>query len=263
MKACKSENIGVDKFADEKVELKVGADQAGAGSEVDESVAANNGSKFDGDEVVMVETGELKLNPESTKIYGDQIVQSLLKSIEDEGIQTPLKVDRHTKIVLAGNARLRVAMDLGITKSPVIYTNDSDSPLELVATNVAREKTVEAKIREFEIYVPQEKEKTKMRRRSKVPKLEPSKSRDRAAKKVGLSASSLEMGMKVLKVITALEDEKDIEQAETLRETLNNDGINAAHKISIKCDAIKQKAQANGGGAEGEVRCSSRQSRCQ
>ena len=199
---------------------------------------------LDGLKVVMVKAGELKLNSESSRLYGADIPPALQASIEDEGIQTPLMVDRRTGEVIAGNTRLMIAAKLGVDEVPVIYVDGDDNPLALVATNVAREKTVEMKVREFATYEAQEKLEAKLRRKSKAPTLGLKKSRDRAAAKVGLSASSLEMGREVVRALDGLEAKKDPDRANQLRAKLNEDGIKTAHELAISLGVIKSKTRS-------------------
>lgn len=206
-----------------------------------ESADKTTTNPLDGLKVVMVKAGELKPNSESSRLYGADIPPTLLASIEDEGIQTPLTVDRETGQVIAGNTRLMIATKLGIPEVPVIYVDGNVAPLALVATNVAREKTVEMKVREFIIYENQEKREAKTRRKSKVLTVGPKKSRDRAAAKVGLSASSLEMGREVVRALDGLEAKKDPDRANRLRAKLNEDGIKPAHELAISLGVIKSK----------------------
>ena len=201
-----------------------------------------------GQTVVMVKPDDLKPNTESTKVYGDEVCPALEASIADEGIQNPLVVDRSSKTVIDGNSRLRVAIKLTAEKIPlipVIFVDGGNDPLAMVASNVAREKSLEVKVREFAVYVEQEKKEAKLRRKMKlsVPPVEPSKSRDRAAAKVGLSATHLEEGREIVNCIDNLLVEGD-ERADRLREALNKRSVKRAQELAVEYGLINAKTEA-------------------
>jgi hypothetical protein len=207
-----------------------------------------------GQTVVMVKPDDLTPNTESTKVYGDEVCPALEASIADEGIQNPLVVDRSSKTVIDGNSRLRVAIKLAkdaerenkpIQLIPVIFVDGGNDPLAMVASNVAREKSLEVKVREFVVYVDQEKKEAKLRRKMKlsVPPVEPSKSRDRAAAKVGLSATHLEEGREIVNCIDNLLVEGD-ERADRLREALNKRSVKRAQELAVEYGLITAKTEA-------------------
>lgn len=189
-----------------------------------------------------VQTNTLIPHPVSKKLYGDTPSESLRKCIEHEGIHSPLIVTRETAHVLSGNSRLAVAKDLKIESVPVLYREEQLSEEEeieiIVSSNSGRDKTNEIKIREFQEYLRIEKplallRKTNARRgKNEVPILEPAKSRDRAAGKVGVSASSLETGIKVLEAMGKLTEGNHPAEAEELRQALNEQGFAPALNLA-------------------------------
>jgi hypothetical protein len=222
-----------------------GVETPNATSEISEADLGDN--HLAGASVVMVKTHDLKPNADSAKVYGDEVGEALEASIADEGIQTPLIVDRASGTVIDGSSRLKVATTLGIPFVPVIYVDDEKTNgLAMVASNVAREKTLEVKVREFIVYEEQEKKENKLRRKLKesVPPVGPSKSRDRAAEKVGLSATHLEKGREIVKIIDHLFDCGDADRAKRLRATLNKDSIKTAQELATDFGLIMPKAEA-------------------
>lgn len=198
-----------------------------------------------GQSVVMVEPADLKPNADSLKVYGEEVCPALEASIADEDIQTPLIVDRDSGTVIDGNSRLKVATKLGIQFIPVIFVDGGDDPLAMVASNVAREKTLEVKVREFVVYLEEEKKQAKMRKKMKiaVPPLEPKKSRKRAALKVGFSATHLEKGCEIVKLIDQLLGSGDADRANLLRKKLNTESVKAAEELAAEFGLITPKAK--------------------
>lgn len=207
-----------------------------------------------GQGVEMVKPDRLAPNADSLKVYGEEVCEALEASIADEGIQTPLIVDRATGTVINGNSRLKVATKQGIPFVPVIYTDGGDDPLAMVASNVVREKTLEVKVREFAVYLEDEKKQAKMRKKMKiaVPPLEPTKSRKRAALKVGASATHLEKGYEIVKAIDQLLGSGDADRANLLRNKLNKDTVKAAQELAAEFGLITPKAKATPAGKTGK-----------
>lgn len=195
----------------------------------------------DGAELVAVNT--LKINPASDKIYGTEIPESLVSSIEEEGIQSPLIVCKNSRRIISGNTRLRIAQKLLISEVPVIFLSGEISELEecnlILHHNVAREKSREMLVREYlefqRVEIELGKERRKVRGKDKglgkVPNLEP-KSRNKAAERVGQSATSLDTGAKVLEVIENLSKHGRHNEGNRLREVLNEKGFSPALNLA-------------------------------
>jgi hypothetical protein len=71
--------------------------------------------------IYWVETEKLQLNPLSDNIYGSDVPATLLASIKENDIRSPLIVSKSTMKVLSGNTRLRVAQQLSKEKIPVLF----------------------------------------------------------------------------------------------------------------------------------------------
>jgi ParB-like chromosome segregation protein Spo0J len=197
--------------------------------------------------VELMATGELKINPESTRIYGATEMEGLRLSIKEQGIRIPLIVTRETREVLAGNTRLRIAKEIGMNEVPVILCEEPASEEAktqiILESNIYRQKTREMKVQE---YIEYKRIEIASRRKDKkpqgpVPNLEPAKSRDRAAQKVGESASSLDKGEAVVLAARKLRKQEKVEDADRLIDTLNNNGYDPARNLALAKGWIAEK----------------------
>ena len=70
--------------------------------------------------IEFVKVTDLRFN---TKARIETDFQSVLESVKENGMSKPLLVERITNKVLSGNLLLLVALELGITYVPVVYTD--------------------------------------------------------------------------------------------------------------------------------------------
>jgi ParB-like chromosome segregation protein Spo0J len=71
--------------------------------------------------VVLVETSSIHINKEKEQLYlVDKAYDSLKLSIEHFGIKEPLIVEKESNVIIAGNRRLKVALEIGLPSVPVI-----------------------------------------------------------------------------------------------------------------------------------------------
>jgi ParB-like chromosome segregation protein Spo0J len=70
--------------------------------------------------IEFVKVSDLRFN---TKARIETDFQSVLKSVKENGISKPLLVERITNKVLSGNLLLLIALELGITHVPVVYSD--------------------------------------------------------------------------------------------------------------------------------------------
>ncbi|MFZ4778320.1 MAG: ParB N-terminal domain-containing protein [Terrimicrobiaceae bacterium] len=206
--------------------------------------------------VEIVKVSDIELHPLSKKIYGDGISPTLLASIQDEGIQTPAIVSRKSGHVLSGNSRLAAAIAAGLEVLPVIYREGDLSPEEeediVITSNAGREKNRVMKVREYmelkriEVALAKVRKSEKLQKRGKGPNLEPStKSRHKAAERVGESASTLDKGVKVIEAAEKLEADGNADEAQALLTMLNTESFDAAFKNAQEKEVIpatKKKA---------------------
>ena len=97
--------------------------------------------------VIKVSPSILKYNDEKQKILSSTPInyQKIKSNIQKVGILEPLLVDKESYIVISGNVRLRISIELGLLEVPVIF---SDTPFDMImslSTDVTREKTWEEK----------------------------------------------------------------------------------------------------------------------
>jgi DNA modification methylase len=106
--------------------------------------------------VVVVETSSIKINKEKQKLYSvDKAYESLKLSIQHFGIKEPLIVEKGTNIVISGNRRLKVAIELKIATIPVIFRELNETPKDksvvYVTHEIQREKTYSQYLAEYRI----------------------------------------------------------------------------------------------------------------
>lgn len=192
-------------------------------------------------------TSALKPHPLNAAIYGDGCDQDLLDSIKEKGIVNPILVTKSFQII-SGHRRFNAAQMTGLNEVPVIIM-EQDDPLEveelLIVTNKQRNKTAEQMAREYDKLKDIEKIKAKNRQiesgknfgigKEKVVENSPQpisegKSRELAAEKLGISSNTAERAAKVVHHVDELRAEGKTEEAEALRQTLNEKSVNAAYQ---------------------------------
>jgi ParB-like chromosome segregation protein Spo0J len=70
--------------------------------------------------IEFVKVSDLRFN---TKARIETDFQSVLEKVKENGMSKPLLVERITNKVLSGNLLLPIALELGITHVPVVYTD--------------------------------------------------------------------------------------------------------------------------------------------
>jgi hypothetical protein len=204
------------------------------------------------DKVHWIEPHTLHAHPLSESIYGSDLPQSVLASVKEEGICSPLIVSKGKMQVISGSTRLKVAQKLNMKAVPVLFldqqlTSEEEQDL-LLKYNVTRDKTNEIRVREFKCYLEIEKGLAQHRvpvpknDTAQVPNLAPKKSRDVAAEKVGASHSSLQNGLKAVEAIDRLTREGKFEDANRLRRVLNENGYSQAKNLAVnQCWITEEK----------------------
>ncbi|MEY3910505.1 MAG: hypothetical protein RIT47_1216, partial [Pseudomonadota bacterium] len=87
--------------------------------------------------------------PALKNFYSEQLDFSLLNSIKESDVKTPIVVSKNFQII-DGYRRVQVCKELGISSVPVIIVNDEASLNERITRNLTREKTPEDKIKEMQ-----------------------------------------------------------------------------------------------------------------
>ncbi|MBM3455470.1 MAG: hypothetical protein FJX80_10015 [Bacteroidetes bacterium] len=95
--------------------------------------------------VIYLSPSDLKFNNVKQSILSStpRNYDNIKSNIEKLGIIEPLIVDKETYIVISGNVRLKISIELGLSEVPVIF---SDTPFDMVislSSDITREKTLE------------------------------------------------------------------------------------------------------------------------
>jgi hypothetical protein len=95
--------------------------------------------------VIYLSPSDLKFNNVKQSILSStpRNYENIKSNIEKLGIIEPLIVEKETYIVISGNIRLKISIELGLSEVPVIF---SDKPFDMVmslSTDITREKTLE------------------------------------------------------------------------------------------------------------------------
>ncbi len=106
--------------------------------------------------LVLVNPKTLVTNKFKAALYNvDNTYAWLLHNVKKFGIREPIIADAKSKMVISGNRRLRVAMELGLTEVPVIFRelekDDSLHEAIFVSHEVQREKTYSQYLAEYNI----------------------------------------------------------------------------------------------------------------
>lgn len=199
-----------------------------------------------------VDIGRLRPHPLSFEIYGDELDGEFVANVKARGIIEPLIATTDDQII-SGHRRWQAAKKVGLKAVPVrrfpMETEDEKTRL-LLDSNRQPKKSVEQRLREFEQYLNVESESAKLRQgqrsdiRTNSSTSPPGRARDVAAKKVSLSGSHAETGLKVLDAIVSRQDSDEAPLAEKIRTVLNTDGIHAAHREVLDAGWIT-KADSN------------------
>ena len=206
---------------------------------------------------------DLSPHPLNAALYGDTCDAEFVESLASKGILTPLLITAEN-VIVSGHRRYYAALRLGMAHVPVVISDITDE-LEieeaLIEANRQRVKTNEQIGREYTKLKQIEMAKAERERSRKcsIAKTEsailckPSKDSNKvvqnsalsearyiAAKQLGISHGTAEKSVKVVAKIEELESAGKIEEAEKLRNTLNNKSVNSAY-TQIKREEQKKR----------------------
>lgn len=195
------------------------------------------------DQIKYIPIASLRPHSLNAQIYSDGCDQELLDDIKERGVRTPIEITK-SLLIISGHRRLNAAQMVGLSEVPVIFSDvDENDQLAveeaLIKANIQRQKTPEQIAREYSRLKKIEEEKAKNRmlsgkinptvNSSEGMNLEKGEAREIAAKKLGIGSQKAERSAKVVEKIDALKQQGQIEQAESLRKTLNEKSVNAAY----------------------------------
>ena len=185
-------------------------------------------------------------HPINSSIYRDNFDDELVESVKANGVLSPIVVCKHpggSYVCLSGHRRRQAAKLAGLTEIPcLMYREDLpewQQVLIIVESNRQREKTVEMLARETEALAKAKEQQAAARKKAGkkvaddlgVNSPEGRRAITEAAKETGLGArQKAERAIEVVAKIDELEAAGQTEEAEELRETLNEKSVSAAHR---------------------------------
>jgi hypothetical protein len=189
-------------------------------------------------DVVMVPIDKIVENPANKTLYDPVVNSAILESVELNGVLVPVQI-LPSGMLLDGWQRWESARAAGLKVIPAHYVVvDEEKQIEaILAFNAQRIKNLIELLREYREYLRIEKAKANERTGlrtdtgTQLPEghREWGKARDLAAKKVGLSGSTAERGLRVLEEI---ERRSGSGEAEAALKLLTEQGIDAAWKFA-------------------------------
>jgi hypothetical protein len=105
--------------------------------------------------IINVSPANLIPNKPKLEIYQDPSNYEAIKtSINLLGILEPLLVNRKTNVIISGNLRLQIALELGMTEIPVIYQDvpQNEMTIKSISTNQQRIKSSLEILKEIEFF---------------------------------------------------------------------------------------------------------------
>jgi ParB-like chromosome segregation protein Spo0J len=185
-------------------------------------------------------------HPINASIYRDNFDDELVESIKANGVLSPIVVCKHpggSYVCLSGHRRRQAAKLAGLTEVPcLLYREDLpdwQQVLIIVESNRQRAKTVEMLARETEALEKAKTQQAAARKKAGKKGVEDlganlpegRRALTEAAKETGLgSRHTAEKAIEVVAKIDELEAAGQTEEAEELRETLNEKSVSAAHR---------------------------------
>lgn len=189
-------------------------------------------------------------HPINASIYRDNFDDELVESVKANGVLSPIVVCKHpggSYVCLSGHRRRQAAKLAGLTEVPcLMYREDLpewQQVLIIVESNRQRAKTTEMLARETEALAKAKEQQAAARKKAgkKVADDLPQnfgegdkhakESIRQAAKETGIgSGPTAKKAIEVVAKIDELEKAGQTEEAEELRETLNQKSVSAAHR---------------------------------
>ena len=220
------------------------------------------GLKMDG-QIIKINISELKPHPRNEEIYGvNEDITELKEKIRKNGLVTTLTVTGDN-VILSGNRRWKSCKQLveeGDNRFCTVdcevrnFDSEEDELEYLVISNDTREKTIEQKAREAQTLIEVEKKRAEKRRlatlkqnqcgNTDVPETaqrEKGKTRDIVAKKLKMkSGHEVERAVKSVETIDKLTETGRKDDAELIRDTLNNTSASTAADLSSHIDELTE-----------------------
>ena len=106
---------------------------------------------------IVVKVSPSKLIPNKTKLdiyQAPSNYEEMKENIKEHGILEPLIVNKNTSVIISGNLRHQIALELGLTEVPVLFqeVEEEDMNLKSISTNQQRVKSTLEIFREIEFF---------------------------------------------------------------------------------------------------------------
>ena len=213
--------------------------------------------------IVRKKISELKPHPLNEEIYGEnESIDELVATMRKSGIVTIMTIT-DDNVIIAGHRRWKSCKQLvaegdkrfcEVNCEVKEFDNEWEELEYLVIDNNSRDKTMEQKAREAQLLIKVEKEKAEKRRLSnlkqnnisstEVPEMaqrEKGKTRDIVAKKLKMkSGHEVERAVKSVETIDKLTETGRKDDAELIRDTLNNTSASTASELSYHIDELTE-----------------------
>ena len=211
--------------------------------------------------IVRKKISELKPHPYNEEIYGtNESIDELVASMRKSGIVTIMTIT-DDNVIIAGHRRWKSCKQLvaegdkrfcEVNCEVKEFDNEWEELEYLVIDNNSRDKTMEQKAREAQLLIEVEKKKAEKRRlatlkqnsSTEVPEMaqrEKGKTRDIVAKKLKMkSGHEVERAVKSVETIDKLTETGRKDDAELIRDTLNNTSASTASELSYHIDELTE-----------------------
>ena len=215
--------------------------------------------------IVQKNVSELKPHPRNEEIYGtNESIDELVETMRKSGIVTTLTITDNN-VIIAGHRRWKSCKQLiaegdkrfcAVNCEVKEFDNEWEELEYLVINNNSREKTMEQKAREAQMLLKAEKELGKKRMSqggkggivtsvegvAESPPLNQGKARDIVAKKLKMkSGREVERAVKSVETIDKLTETGRKDDADLIRDTLNNKSISAASDLAYNIDKLTEE----------------------
>lgn len=202
---------------------------------------------------------DLRLHPENEKIYGNDVSQDLVDSIQSKGILTPLLISEDGRII-SGNSRFKAASQLGFIQVPVTLFHSTDE-LEIleavIESNRQRVKTNVQLMNEVVVLKHIESERARVRQlaaqnnnagrsvqMNSSELQDAGQARDKVASSLGIGVQKVDRLITINDVVTELKSQGNNEAAEMLLETLEKKSVNAAINQTKEIKKAEEEKQS-------------------
>lgn len=224
--------------SDELREPKPGPDVVNASTEAPPISPAPSEESEKPEQILL---SNIQKNPLNNKLYDPGVDPGMVASVEQFGVLVPIVLTRD-HLIVDGHQRYEASIECGYKMIPSIYKDvPEDKQMQAILNyNSGRHHSLIERIRMYREHLKMERAEAIERAGTRTDleaNLTPGyvtygKARDFAAKKVKLSGTSAETGLKVLEQIERREAEGNTENVQKAKDALNK-SIHSAYKLAF------------------------------